>query len=109
IIFTTVLLLVALSSLFTKGLNFGIDFKGGSLLEVQSKSGDLDIAELRSKLSDLNLGDVQIQGLDTPSSALIRVEEQAATADMTAEQAQQASATKVRDALGDTIEIRRVE
>lgn len=109
IIFTTVLLMVALSSLFTKGLNFGIDFEGGSLLEVQSKSGPIDIAELRSRLSDLNLGDVQIQGLDSPRDALIRVEQQAATDDLTAEQVQQAAATKVRDSLSDTIDVRRVE
>lgn len=106
---TAVLLLVAIGSLFTVGLNFGIDFKGGSLIEVQTKTGVIDIAELRSKLSGLNLGDVQIQGLDDPRDALIRVEQQAATADMSAERAQQAAADKVREALGDTIEIRRVE
>jgi len=106
---TSILLFIAVASVFTKGLNFGIDFKGGSLLEVQAKSGTLDISDLRSRLSTLNLGDIQIQSLDNPRDALIRVEQQTASGDLSAEQAQQAAANKVRDALGDTIDIRRVE
>ena len=109
VIFTSFLLFIAMSSLFTQGLNFGIDFKGGSLLEIQSKSGPVDIGDLRGKLSGLGLGDVQIQGLDQPEDALIRVEQQAASGDLSVEQAQQAAADKVRAALGDNIEIRRVE
>lgn len=109
VIFTSMLLMIALSSLITKGLNFGIDFKGGSLLEIQSRSGPVDIGELRSKLSSLGLGDIQIQGLDRPEEALIRVEEQPAAEDMSADEVQQAAADKVRSALGESIEIRRVE
>ena len=41
--------MIAIALISTKGLNFGIDFKGGALFEVQSKSGDIDIASLRSK------------------------------------------------------------
>ena len=59
--------MIALALIFTKGLNFGIDFKGGALFEIQSKSGPVDIASLRSKLGALDLGDVQIQGLDQPN------------------------------------------
>ena len=95
--------MLALALIFTKGLNFGIDFKGGALFEVQSKSGPVDIASLRSKLSALDLGDVQIQGLDQ-DEALIRVEQQQG-----GETAQQDASNKVRGALGDNIEIRRVE
>jgi len=96
--------MIALALIFTKGLNFGIDFKGGSLFEIQSKSGPVDIGSLRSKLSGLGLGDVQIQGLDKDNEALIRVEQQQG-----GETAQQDAADKVHDALGENIEIRRVE
>ena len=96
--------LAALALLFTKGLHFGIDFNGGSLLEIQSKSGDLDVSALRDKLNALGLGDVQIQGLGKPTEALVRVGEQAG-----GETAQQAAADKVKQALGEGIEIRRAE
>ena len=59
-----------------KGFNYGVDFKGGSMLEVQSKSGPADIAALREKLGKLGLGAVQIQSFGAPSDVLIRVEQQ---------------------------------
>ena len=96
--------IIAVALLSTKGLNFGIDFKGGSLFEIQTKSGAVDIPDLRSRVGGLGLGEVQIQGLDEPTDALIRVEEQEG-----GETAQQEAAGKVQDALGEDIEIRRVE
>jgi preprotein translocase SecF subunit len=96
--------MLAIALLSTRGLNFGIDFKGGSLFEIQTKSGNVDIADLRSRLGGLGLGEVQIQGLDDPRDALIRVEQQEG-----GEDAQQAAASKVQNALGEEIEIRRVE
>ncbi len=96
--------LVAIAVLYFKGLNFGIDFKGGTLVEIQRKSGDIDMADLRAKLGALGVGDVQIQGLDATTDALIRVEEQPG-----GETAQQDAAKKVEDALGEDIEIRRIE
>jgi preprotein translocase SecF subunit len=105
--FVTVSLVAALGAialLATQGLNFGIDFKGGSLFEIQTKSGNVDVAELRDTLGGLGLGEVQIQELDTPTDALIRVETQQG-----GETAQQEAARKVQNALGENIEIRRVE
>jgi len=96
--------LAAIVLLATQGLNFGIDFKGGSLFEIQTKTGTVDVADLRAKLGDLGLGEVQIQELDLPTDALIRIEEQQG-----GETAQQQAASKVQDALGENIEIRRVE
>ncbi|MEL7049690.1 MAG: protein translocase subunit SecF [Pseudomonadota bacterium] len=95
--------------LSVNGLNFGIDFKGGSLFEIQTKSGPVDVGQLRDDLNQLGLGDIQIQGLDKPTDALIRVEEQPATEELTSEKAQQAAAAKVAAALGSDIEIRRSE
>lgn len=107
--------LASVALLAVKGLNFGIDFKGGSLFEIQAKQqqngadGVLDIGELRAKLGGLGLGDVQIQQLDEESDALIRVEQQPATEGVDAERAQQAAAQKVQNALGENITIRRTE
>lgn len=100
-----VLAMAALALLFTKGLNFGIDFKGGSLFEIQSKAGALDVAKLREELNGLKLGEVQIQGLDKDTEALIRMEQQKEGG----EKAQQDAAAKVQEALGSEITIRRQE
>ena len=68
--------IVAITLFFTHGLNFGIDFKGGTLLEVQAKSGQADIAAMRATLGGLGLGDVQLQQFGGPADVLIRVAEQ---------------------------------
>jgi preprotein translocase subunit SecF len=96
--------IVAITLFFTHGLNFGIDFKGGTLLEVQAKSGTADIAGMRALLSNLGLGDVQLQQFGGPSEVLIRVAEQPG-----GDAAQQGAVQKVRGALGDSVDYRRVE
>lgn len=97
-------LLIALAMLAVRGLNFGIDFKGGTLIEVRSKSGPADIVGMRTKLGDLGLGDVQIQSFGAPEEALIRVEQQRG-----GEEAQQQASNKIQEALTGEVEIRRVE
>ena len=88
----------------TLSMNLGIDFKGGSLIEVQSKSEQADPGAIRSALSDLNLGDVQVQGFGTERDVLIRVESQGA-----GDNAEQSAVAKVRDALAADYDVRRVE
>ena len=60
-------------SLFLNGLNFGIDFKGGTLIEVSSEN-NINITNVRSVLSSLNLGDVQIQNFGSEKNILVRIE-----------------------------------
>jgi preprotein translocase subunit SecF len=96
--------ILAITLYFTHGLNFGIDFKGGTLLEIKTKSGPADIAALRTQLGTLNFGDVQLQQFGGPDEVLIRIAEQPG-----GDQAQQAAVQKVRALLGDTVDYRRVE
>jgi preprotein translocase subunit SecF len=96
--------IVAITLFFTHGLNLGIDFKGGTLLEVRAKSGAADIAAMRTTLDGLRLGEVQLQQFGGPENVLIRVAEQPG-----GDTAQQEAVQKVRTALGDSIEYRRVE
>jgi len=86
------------------GLNYGVDFKGGTMIEVQVKTGTANIPDIRSKVSGLGLGDVQIQTFGTDKDVLIRVEQQSG-----GEKTQQAALSKVLDALGDDYVRRRVE
>jgi preprotein translocase subunit SecF/SecD/SecF fusion protein len=97
-------MVASLALFFTFGLNYGVDFKGGLLIEVQSKSGPADIAQLRDKLGRLGVGGVQIQSFGTASDVLVRVEQQEG-----GDAAQQVALKKVLDALGDQFELRRSE
>src|SRR6201987_1161343 len=96
--------IVAITLFFTHGLNFGIDFKGGTLLELRAKSGAADIASMRATLGGLGLGDVQLQQFGGPEEGRIRVAEQPG-----GDAAQQEAVSKVRGALGDSVDYRRVE
>jgi preprotein translocase subunit SecF len=95
---------LSLGIIATKGFNYGVDFKGGALIEVRAKSGTADIPAMRQTLGTLGLGDVQIQSVDRQSDALIRVAEQEG-----GDEAQQAALKKVVDTLGDAFEQRNVE
>ncbi|MEY9494261.1 preprotein translocase subunit SecF [Bradyrhizobium elkanii] len=101
---SALLSILAITLFFTHGLNFGIDFKGGTLLEVQAKSGTADIAAMRTTLNGLGLGEVQLQQFGGPAEVLIRVAEQPG-----GDKAQQDAVTKVRGALGESVDYRRVE
>jgi preprotein translocase subunit SecF len=101
---SAVLSILAIFLYFFHGLNFGIDFVGGTLMEVQSKSGPADLAKMRETVSGLGLGEVQLQQFGGPTNVLLRVAQQPG-----GEQAQQAAVAKIRQALGDSVEYRRVE
>ncbi|MDT3686540.1 MAG: protein translocase subunit SecF [Pseudorhodoplanes sp.] len=101
---SAVLSIIAMLLFFTHGLNFGVDFVGGTLMEVQSKTGPADLAKMRATMGTLNLGDVQLQQFGNATDVLIRIPQQPG-----GEGAQQEAVAKVRNALGDTVEYRRVE
>src|SRR5512139_1816562 len=101
---SALLSIIAISLYFFHGLNFGIDFKGGTLIEVQSKTGTADLAKMRASLGALGLGEVQLQQFGAPNDVLIRIAEQPG-----GETAQQEAVQKVRGALGDAVDYRRVE
>lgn len=89
--------------LMTRGLNYGIDFAGGTLIEVQTPEA-ADIAALRARLDGLGLGGIMIQQFGGPNDVLIRLQQQEG-----GEEAQKAAQDKVRASLGEGVEIRRVE
>jgi preprotein translocase subunit SecF len=96
--------ILAISLYFFHGLNFGIDFKGGTLIEVQTKTGNADLAKMRATLGGLGFGEVQLQQFGAPNDVLIRIAEQPG-----GDEAQQKAVTKARAALGDSYDYRRVE
>lgn len=88
----------------TMGMNYGIDFKGGSLIEVQSKDGPADPGDIRNRLSQLNIGEVQVQQFGGDTDVLIRVGTQDG-----GENAEQSVVDKVRGELENQYDFRRVE
>jgi len=100
---SALLSIVAIALFFHPGLNLGIDFRGGTLMEIQTKT-PADIAQMRTTLGGLGIGEVQLQGFGGPRDVLIRVAQQPG-----GEQAQQAAVDKIKGALGADIEYRRVE
>jgi preprotein translocase subunit SecF len=101
---SAMLSIVAIMLYFFHGLNFGIDFIGGTLIEVQTKASPADLAKMRATIGALKLGDFQLQQFGAPDDVLIRISEQPG-----GDEAQQAAVQKVRDALGEDVTYRRVE
>ncbi len=95
---------LSLALFFTRGLNYGVDFKGGTMIEAESVSGPANLEALRSKLGGLGLGAVQIQNFGKPENVLIRIEQQPG-----GEPQQQAALKKLTEALGSGYTQRRVE
>jgi preprotein translocase subunit SecF len=89
--------------LSTRGLNFGIDFEGGILMEIRTEQ-EADIPALRDQLSKLDLGQVSLQSFGSPRDVMIRIQAQEGD-----ESAQQKAIQTVRSTLPDAIDYRRVE
>jgi preprotein translocase subunit SecF len=102
--FSAFLSIVSVTLFLTVGMNFGIDFAGGTLMELRAKSGTADLAQLRSTGEHLRLGDVEVQGFGNASDVTLRFGLQPG-----GDAAQQAAVEKVRHAVEGAYEIRRTE
>jgi preprotein translocase subunit SecF len=95
-------LLSSLGSMLFKGLNYGIDFRGGYSLEVRAKE-ELDVPNLREKLSSLGLGEVVIQEFGQEKDFVIKVERR--TDDIND---QETAVAKIKDVLGEQVDYRKI-
>jgi preprotein translocase subunit SecF len=106
-ILSAVLMVASIVGMVYPGLNFGIDFKGGILMEVRTP-GPADLASMRSNLNQLGLGEVALQEFGAETDVLIRIARQEGD-----EAAQQVAVTAVQNALnelvGEGISYRRTE
>jgi len=98
------LVILSIGTIFFKGLNFGIDFNGGTIIEVQKIIGNADVSEMRARLSSLDIGTTQLQEFGKETDFLIRVEQNSDQ-----EGSQQAIITKITETIQSDYEIRRIE
>ncbi|MCG8358720.1 MAG: protein translocase subunit SecF [Kiloniellales bacterium] len=103
-VFSVILFVGSIGLFFVQGLNFGVDFRGGILIEART-DGPADLAELRSTLGGLALGEVTLQEFGQPTDVLINVQRQEG------DEAEQIKAIQiVKEALGSqVVEYRRTE
>lgn len=94
---------------FAIGVNFGIDFKGGTLVELQAKGTQANISDVRDKSNVLGFGSVEVAEFGSPRELLLRIELQTAPTAAEQERAQQNVVTKLRETFGADYEFRRVE
>ena len=99
-----IFIIASIFLLFSRGLNFGIDFNGGTLIEVLKISGNADVSEMRVRVGQLDLGNIQLQEFGKKTDLLIRVEQLSDE-----EGAQQVIIAKISEVVGVDYEIRRIE
>ena len=101
---SSVLVVISLCLLIFKGLNFGVDFKGGTLIELRANDKQITISSLRSAFSNMNLGDVAIKKFGKDSDYLIKFEKKGNTKTLI-----QDIKNNLTKTLGSGYEFRRVE
>ncbi len=98
-----VITLASLAGLMTKGLNYGVDFRGGFILEVRMPQTP-DVAQLRDKLSALGLGEVVLQEFGDARDLIIKVERQEGD-----DHAQENAIDSIKTTLGSGVDYRKID
>ena len=102
-----ILILLSIGLFFLNGLNFGIDFKGGTLIEIETQN-KIEISEVRSSLNSLSLGDIQVQEFGSDKNLLIRIEQQQG-GDQIQQNILEIVKQKLTSDISETINFRRTE
>ena len=101
---TAVLSILSMLAFGALGINLGIDFSGGAVIELRAKEGNADIQDIDLRLAELNLGVVTVKPYGSPRDVVVRVQSREG-----GENAEQTSVLLVRGELEDSYDIRRVE
>ncbi len=103
-IISALLVLISLGLLIFKGLNFGIDFKGGTLIELRSSDKKINVSSLRDNLNQMDLGDVSVKRFGNDQDYLIKFENKNNTKNIVEE-----IKTNLDKSFGNNFDFRRVE
>ena len=103
-IISALLVLISLGLLIFKGLNFGIDFKGGTLIELRSSDKKINVSSLRDNLNQMDLGDVSVKRFGNDQDYLIKFENKNNTKNIVEE-----IRSNLDKSFGNNFDFRRVE
>ena len=98
------LVVASILLLFFKGLNFGVDFKGGTLIELRSNDKNINVTSLRQSFSQMNLGDFNVKKFGNENDFLIKIEKKDTSAN-----AIEIIKKDLISSLGGSFNFRRVE
>ncbi|MDB2710067.1 protein translocase subunit SecF [Candidatus Pelagibacter bacterium] len=98
------LVIASVLLLFFKGLNFGVDFKGGTLIELRSNDKNINVTSLRQSFNKMNLGDFNIKKFGNENDFLIKIEKKDTSAN-----AIEVIKKDLTSSLGSSFNFRRVE
>ena len=103
-ILSGILIIASLVFLVFKGLNFGVDFKGGTLIELRTDKSSANITKIRDSFNQMNLGDVSVKNFGNETDFVIKFEKQNSNDPQFIEEIK----TKLSNSIG-TVDFRRVE
>ena len=98
------LVIISILLLFFKGLNFGVDFKGGTLIELRSNDKNINVTSLRQSFSKMNLGDYNVKKFGNENDFLIKIEKKDTSAN-----AIEIIKKELTSSIGGSFNFRRVE
>ena len=99
------LVLASLALIFFKGLNFGIDFKGGTLIELRVDSENIKISDVRSSFSNMNLGDLNVKEFGKKGDYLVKFEKKKFDNEINIKKIKE----NVKNKLSSDVNFRRIE
>ena len=100
-----ILVILSILLLFFKGLNYGVDFKGGTLIEIQTSSESINISKIRDSFNQMNLGDVSVKNFGTDNDFVVKFEKR----DSNNPNFIESIKTKLTNSIGNDFNFRRVE
>ena len=99
------LIFVSILFLLFKGLNYGVDFKGGTLIELRTNDNTISISDLRKSFTDMNLGDVSVKNFGNDNDFIVKFEKKENLEENFIEKLK----NELKKDLGNSFNFRRVE
>ena len=100
-----ILIIISLLLLLIKGLNYGVDFKGGTLIEIRTNDKNISISDLRRSFNKMNLGDVTVKQFGSENDFIVKFEKRNSNKENFIEEIK----NKLTNYIGDNYDFRRVE
>ena len=100
-----ILIIISLLLLLIKGLNYGVDFKGGTLIEIRTNDKNISISDLRRSFNKMNLGDVTVKQFGSENDFIVKFEKRNSNKSNFINEIK----NKLTNYIGDNYDFRRVE